>query len=107
VHRRYAGRGLAVVGVHTPEFERERNAEAVRDHVRREGLDYPHLLDNDYGYWKRLGNEYWPTAYLVDRCGRIRARHVGEIHEDEETGRAMEAELGRLLKEPAEACGGR
>lgn len=107
MRRRYAGRGLAVVGVHTPEFERERKAEAVRDHVRREGLDYPHLLDNDSAYWKRLGNEYWPTAYLVDRCGRIRGRRIGEIHEGEHSGREVEAQLGQLLNEPAADCGSR
>ena len=72
--------------------------------VRRQGLDYPHLLDNDSAYWKALGNEYWPTVYLVDRCGRLRDRHIGEVHSGEDSGRRVEARIEALLAEPAAAC---
>ena len=34
-------------------FERERPK--VEAEVKRQGLDYPHLLDNDSAYWKALG----------------------------------------------------
>lgn len=96
---RYASRGLAVVGIHTPEFDRERQPGAVRRAVLEHRLDYPHLLDNDYAYWKALGNEYWPTTYLVDRCGRIRVRHIGEIHSGQESGLVLEKQLQALLDE--------
>jgi thiol-disulfide isomerase/thioredoxin len=102
VRARYADQGLAVVGVHTPEFDRERERRNVEAAVAKHGLDYPHLLDADYAYWKALGNEYWPTAYLVDRCGRIRVRHVGEVHSGQQSGRALEREIERLLAEPAD-----
>jgi len=72
--------------------------------VRRQGLDYPHLLDNASTYWNALGNQYWPTVYLVDRCGRLRDRHVGEVHSGEESGRRVEARIEALLAEPAEDC---
>jgi hypothetical protein len=92
------------VGVHTPEFEFERRPEAVATAVREHGLDYPQLLDVDYAYWKALGNQYWPTAYLVDRCGRIRTRHIGEVHADQPSGRALEAQIEALLTEAPDAC---
>jgi thiol-disulfide isomerase/thioredoxin len=103
VQRRYAGRGLALVGIHTPEFTFEREREKVEAEVRRHGLDYPHLLDNDSAYWRALGNEYWPTTYLVDRCGRLRDRQIGEVHSAKESGQRLEARIDALLAEPASA----
>jgi thiol-disulfide isomerase/thioredoxin len=101
VRTRYADQGLAVVGVHTPEFDHERERGNVEAAVAKHGLDYPHLLDHEFVYWKALQNEYWPTAYLVDRCGFLRVRHIGEVHSDQESGRALEQEIRRLLAEPA------
>ena len=99
---RYAGKGLAMVGIHTPELEHERQPAAVRNAVERFGLDYPHLLDNDYAYWRALGNQYWPTIYLVDRCGRIRVRQIGEVHLGKKSGSTLEGQLQTLLDEPSE-----
>ena len=75
-------------------------------YVREQGLGWPHLLDNNYAYWKALENHYWPAVYLVDRCGTIRSRVIGEIHGGEESGRRAEAEIAGLLGE-ASACGTR
>lgn len=101
----YGPKGLAVIGVHSPEFEHERPRESVEAEVKRHGLGYPQFLDNEMAYWKALGNEYWPTTYLVDRCGRIRERHVGEVHEDDESGQVLEGTIETLLAESATACG--
>lgn len=103
---RHAAEGLAVVGVHTPELDSERDPAAVRRAVAEHGLDYPHLLDNDFRYWRALGNEYWPTTYLVDRCGRIRHRQIGEVHDGQPSGRAVEERLQQLLAESAADCKG-
>jgi thiol-disulfide isomerase/thioredoxin len=104
VKQRYEAKGLSLVGVHTPEMIFERERPKVEAEVKRQGLDYPHLLDNDSAYWKALGAEYWPTVYLVDRCGRLRDRHIGEVHSAEESGRLVEARIEELLAEPAGAC---
>jgi thiol-disulfide isomerase/thioredoxin len=104
VRRRYEARGLSLVGVHTPEMTIERERPRVEAEVRRQGLDYPHYVDNDAAYWKALGNQYWPTVYLVDRCGRLRDQHIGEIHSGEESGQKVEARIEALLAEPASAC---
>jgi thiol-disulfide isomerase/thioredoxin len=104
VRQKYAAKGLSLVGVHTPEMIFERERPKVEAEVKRQGLDYPHLLDNDSAYWKALGAEYWPTMYLVDRCGRLRDRHVGEVHSAEDSGRLVEARIEALLAAPAGAC---
>jgi hypothetical protein len=93
-----------VVGIHTPEFDAERVRSNVEAAVRRHGLGFPHLLDNDYAYWNALGNEYWPSIYLVDRCGRIRRRAIGEVHADAQSGRSLEAEIEALLRESPADC---
>lgn len=77
-HLRYKDRGLAVVGVHTPEFAIERDPAAVQAAIRRWQIDYPVALDNGWHTWTAWRNEYWPAVYLVDRQGRIVFHHVGE-----------------------------
>jgi thiol-disulfide isomerase/thioredoxin len=101
---RFGSRGLAIVGIHTPEFAHERVRDAVVEHVRKHRLEFPHLLDNDSAYWKALHNEYWPALYLVDRCGRIRASAVGEVHLNEPSGQRLEARIEELLKEDGRGC---
>ena len=103
-HKRYSARGLAVIGVHSPEFAYEKKRDAVEAELARHGLAYPNLLDNAMAYWSALGNQYWPTLYLVDKCGRIRARQAGEVHAGESSGRELEATIEALLAETPEAC---
>jgi hypothetical protein len=93
-----------VVGVHSPELPEEHDRAALERAVRRYNLDWPHLVDDDLAYWRALHNEYWPAAYLVDRCGRIRALHVGEVHADEDSGLRLEGKIEALLAEPAADC---
>src|SRR5215510_10907044 len=52
---------LALVGVHTPEFPFERDVDNVRRAVRRIGIDYPVVIDNDYAIWRAFNNQYWPA----------------------------------------------
>jgi len=104
VASRYREQGLSVVGIHTPEFDSERARANVEAAVRRERLDFPQLLDNDYAYWNALGNQYWPAIYVVDGCGRIRARAIGEVHAKEQSGRRLEEQIEALLRESPDAC---
>jgi thiol-disulfide isomerase/thioredoxin len=101
---RYGSRGFTVVGIHTPEMDSERVRASVEAEVRRRQLGFSHLLDNDYAYWKALGNHYWPALYLVDRCGRIRATAIGEVHAGQPSGRRLEAGIEALLGESATGC---
>jgi hypothetical protein len=80
LYRTYRGRGLVVIGVHSPEFARERDLARVREAVDRLGIAYPVAIDNDYAIWRAFGNRYWPTLYLVGADGSIVTRHVGELH---------------------------
>jgi len=74
----YHRRGFVILGVHTPEFAFEHVASNVQDAVRRLGITYPVMQDNDYRTWDAYANEYWPAEYLIDRTGHVRHTSFGE-----------------------------
>jgi len=75
---KYAGQGLVVIGVHTPEFSFEHDIDNVRRSVRDMRVDYPVAIDNDYAVWSAFANHYWPALYFADAQGRIRHHRFGE-----------------------------
>jgi cytochrome c biogenesis protein CcdA/thiol-disulfide isomerase/thioredoxin len=77
-YRTYHRDGLAIIGIHTPEFAFEHVASNVSAAVKRLGIHYPVVQDNKYGTWTNYSNQYWPAHYLIDRQGRIRDYHFGE-----------------------------
>ena len=82
-HEKYADHGLVILGVHTPEFEFEKEYDNVLDAVKKFDLKYPVVQDNDFGTWQAFNNRYWPAKYLIDHDGRIRYSHFGEGAYDE------------------------
>jgi thiol-disulfide isomerase/thioredoxin len=91
---KYADHGLVVIGVHTPEFPFERDAENVRQAARDMNVEYPVALDSDYAIWDAFSNRYWPAVYIADAEGRIRHHQFGE-------GQYVECEMviQQLLRE--------
>src|SRR3989344_3629727 len=77
-HEKYSEKGLVIIGVHTPEFEFEKNPINVQKAVSDFGLKYPVMQDNDYATWRAYSNRYWPAKYLIDKTGHIRYAHFGE-----------------------------
>jgi thiol-disulfide isomerase/thioredoxin len=75
---RYRQSGLAIVGVHAPEFSFAREGSHVAEAAAQFGLDYPIVLDNEYAIWRAYSNRFWPAKYLIDTKGRIRYYHFGE-----------------------------
>ncbi|MEO5921314.1 MAG: redoxin domain-containing protein [Pseudolysinimonas sp.] len=74
----YRDDGLVVVGVHTPEFSFERDADRIRRATTQYAIDYPVAIDSAFGVWEAFGNHYWPALYFIDRDGRVRDEHFGE-----------------------------
>ena len=98
---KYSSHGLVVIGVHTPEFSFEHNADNVRRAVQDLRVTYPVAIDNDYAVWLAFGNHYWPALYFADARGRIRNHHFGEG----EYGRS-EMVIQQLLAEAGSAGAG-
>ncbi|HJU59509.1 MAG TPA: thioredoxin family protein [Nitrososphaeraceae archaeon] len=75
---KYSDKGFVIVGIHTPEFEFEKNSDNVKSAVQKFGIKYPVLQDNDKETWNEYENRYWPRKYLIDDEGYIRYDHIGE-----------------------------
>jgi hypothetical protein len=80
---KYKNNGLVVIGVHTPEFEFEKNSENVHAAIKAMGVDYPVAIDSNYAIWRAFNNEYWPAIYFIDAKGNIRGHQFGEGRYDE------------------------
>ena len=76
--RAYRSDGLIVLGVHTPEFSFEHEVDGVRRAMTERAIDYPVVVDNDYGVWSAFANHFWPALYFVDAEGIIGDEHFGE-----------------------------
>jgi thiol-disulfide isomerase/thioredoxin len=75
---RYRQDGLIVIGVHSPEFDFEKNHGNVARAVHNLGVTWPVAFDDDMTVWNAFNNQYWPAKYITDRQGRIRFFHPGE-----------------------------
>ncbi|QSH39543.1 redoxin domain-containing protein [Candidatus Kaiserbacteria bacterium] len=97
---KYKDEGLLIVGIHSPEFEFEKDIENVQTAVEKFGINYPVVLDNDFGTWHAYRNSYWPRKYLIDIDGFVVYDHIGEGAYDE-----TEAKIKELLAERAQKLG--
>ena len=70
---------LLLVGVHTPEFDAEKDVDRIKERMTKNKLAFAVAVDNDGATWKAWGNRYWPCVYLVDKAGRVRYRWEGEL----------------------------
>ena len=97
-YSKYADKGFVIIGVHSPEFEFEKNYDNVKTAAQKFGIMYPIVLDNNLGTWNAYGNQYWPRHYLIDAQGYIREDHIGEggYAETEKTIQSLLAERGTL-----------
>jgi len=91
-HEQFKDQGLAVIGVHTPEYGYEKKLDNLQAAVKRFGITYPVAQDNDYQTWNAYGNQYWPALYLIDQDGHIVYQHFGEGAYD-----TTEAKIRQLL----------
>jgi hypothetical protein len=91
--------GLTILGVHTPEFEFEKNVENVRNAAAEHSIVWPIAQDNDYGTFSAFENRYWPAKFLIDKDGVVRYTHFGEgaYAETEEMIRKLLLEAGNNL----------
>lgn len=77
-YEKYHDKGLVIIGVHTPEFEFEKDPANVEHAVQSFGIKYPVAMDNDYTIWRSFNNRYWPAHYLIDQNGAVVYTHFGE-----------------------------
>ena len=93
LYEKYGKNGLVVVGVHTPEYDEERDARSLQAALNEFSITWPVAVDNDMRIWNAYDNRYWPAIYLIDRDGRVVYSHFGE-GDYEETDKRVRVLLG-------------
>ena len=77
--RDFEGKDVAIVGIHTPEFDWEADVARIRDQVAKNELKFPVAVDAEGETWRAWENKYWPAIYVVDKGGRVRFEWPGEL----------------------------
>ena len=96
-YEKYKDNGFVIIGVHTPEFEFEKDYNNVKAAVEKFGIKFPVVLDNDYSTWNAYKNRYWPRKYLIDIDGYIVYDHIGEGAYEETEKKIQEALSERMV----------
>ncbi len=99
-YEKYKEDGLLVIGIHSPEFEFEKDQANVARAISKFNLTYPVVQDNDMQIWRSYRNQYWPRKYLIDIDGFVVYDHIGEGGYDE-----TEVVIQKLLDERREVLG--
>ena len=76
VYQRHNGKGLEVFAVNAGQ-----DRAAVETFIRRIGVTYPALLDEQSAIARRYGVVGLPTTYFVDARGIVRGKVIGEADE--------------------------
>ena len=113
LNRKYAGRGLAVIGIFHPKPAGDWSVERMRAASEHLGFTFPVALDADWTalrrWWPDLEKRGWTSvSFIVDKQGIIRYVHPGgEFHRATEPDHAscdrdykdIERTIARLLAE--------
>ena len=78
-YAKYQAQGFEIVGVHTPEFESDKDPNALKSSLIKDNVTWAIFQDNLERTWQAYNNRYWPTFYFVDKNGKIRVTHAGEL----------------------------
>jgi thiol-disulfide isomerase/thioredoxin len=71
---------LVTVGVHSPKFAHEADADALAAAVERYDVHHPVLDDPELETWQQYAVRAWPTLVVVDPEGYVIAQMSGEGH---------------------------
>lgn len=96
LYEKYSGDDFEIVGVHAPEFDFERDPDAIAEAVSDLGVSWPVALDTEkksFRSWQ-TDRRFWPRLYLIDQDGNIRYDKIGEGKYD-----VIDAAVGALIDE--------
>jgi len=78
LYRKYHGKGLEIVGIHSPEFDFAAKPERVERAIALYHINFPVVLDQDRTLWNRFRNHYWPSDYLYAPDATLLYHSIGE-----------------------------
>ena len=74
------GENLDIVSVHTPKFEKEKDAEALKKALKFLDIHHGVISDNEAKLWSSYAVKAWPTWILIDQNGYVVLHAQGENH---------------------------
>lgn len=80
LYAEHRGADFEIVGVHSPEFDYEKDPDAITEAAVEFGVTWPIAMDTkrqSFHVWQG-SPAYWPRTYVLDQEGRIRFDHIGE-----------------------------
>lgn len=105
IEKKYHGRPVIVIGVHSAKFNNEQDAENIREAIGRYEISHPVIVDRNMAIWQLCGVSGWPTIAVIDPKGNVVYQQSGEGQRenlDDVIGVLLERheKQGTLAKEP-------
>lgn len=101
-YAKYRDQGFQIIGVHDSEWGFNISEGEVSNKIKALEAEFPVVLDEDSSVWINFKKAGWPSYFLIDRKGYVRARYFGTLDaRNVETMIRILVEEGesRLLKE--------
>lgn len=98
IYERHQDNGLEIIGIHSPEFEREKDVGRIQQAAVDQNIPWPIALDTEkknFRSWQG-SRRFWPRTYVIDQNGDVRYDKIGEGKYDE-----LEATVAYLLENGA------
>lgn len=95
IYERWQPEGLEILAIHAPEFDYEKDPDAIAAAAGELGVIWPIALDTNktnFRSWQ-TSRRFWPRTYVVDQEGEIRFDHIGEGRYEE-----LEATVAYLVE---------
>jgi thiol-disulfide isomerase/thioredoxin len=99
VERKFAGKAVVVVGVHSAKFDTEKESDRLREIVAEYSITHPIAIDGSMKLWNAWGIQGWPTVLVLDATGHIVSSRTGETDRA-----ALEGVIEKTLAEGAKAA---
>ncbi len=94
LYRSTSRNDLAIIGIHSPETNYEKQRANVVTNLAAQGIVWPVAIDNDFSLFRSYGADAWPTQLIFDRHGHLRKTIVGDSQDE-----AVATEIKQLLAE--------
>lgn len=78
LERRYEGKPVVFIGVHSAKFFNEQDRGNIEQAVRRYEISHPVLVDRQMTVWQKYEVSGWPTIVIIDPSGTIVYKQSGE-----------------------------
>ena len=98
------GKGVTIIGIHTPETQTETDNGLLRASLKEHGLNFPVAVDKEKKMWTAWYNGIWPSVYIIDKQGRLRYWWYGELDwQGAGNQKVARQQIEQLLAEPVQA----